>query len=690
MSKDNKKILIAAGGIGIVVAGWLGASVYVGSVAEREIRAFAAKPSSETGVRVRNLQHSSGLFSATGSFGLEVVDQCSSGEGGQRPALEVEYSLANLVLPAAPLRVTWSAKPTGELAAALAELFGPSLKLQGNGDVSYGGDFRSAMSLPELALDQGGQKLTVAPSSGSLAVGKTALAVSWGIDKLLTRGNGEAVELGKIALDVDLKNRYLGTGSSSLSIERIATSHGSAEGFRHATLVTEDGERLNAQVTESLRAASFGGETVKDLTLEMAIRNLDKRSIETISRLFGDTCGLQNMTSDEDETFRKALRTLMTQGFSFGIPRLAGTVGQGSLDGKLMIEASKSLSHSAPISLASMLKASGEVVLKGKVLDEGKLQTALGMGFTQGQDGSVKGSFEYAEGVLRTNGRIFDGSAVQASLGGADQMLNAFLDKPKLAANAAQAESLQAPAPIIADEEPEVAEAPAAAPAAAPAPVAAPPAQPAVLPVPPVSLAPVAQPGVTAANCTSARQCLLQTLGAATREDTATVFAVAARIEELGKPAPGNRVVSRKLNTEGLEALKAEDPARAAELFRKGLAENPRDVELAGNLGFALVKAGKPQEAAEVLTAALQLDPRRSSTWTPLAEALALSGRKDESQAALWVAYQWSGNREKSLAFYTDRAEKERATRPALADMYGTVLAWVAEGRKPKLAVGAG
>jgi predicted Zn-dependent protease len=121
------------------------------------------------------------------------------------------------------------------------------------------------------------------------------------------------------------------------------------------------------------------------------------------------------------------------------------------------------------------------------------------------------------------------------------------------------------------------------------------------------------------------------------------VFAVAARIEELGKPAPGNRAVSRKLNTEGLDALKAEDPARAAELFRKGLAENPRDVELAGNLGYALVKAGKPQEAAEVLTAALQLDPRRSSTWTPLAEALALSGRKDESQAALWVAYQWSG-----------------------------------------------
>ena len=178
----------------------------------------------------------------------------------------------------------------------------------------------------------------------------------------------------------------------------------------------------------------------------------------------------------------------------------------------------------------------------------------------------------------------------------------------------------------------------------------------------------------------------IQALGAAAREDAGSVFAVAARIDELGKPALGNRAIARKLNTEGLEALKADDPARAAELFRKGLAENPRDVEIAGNLGFALVKAGKAEEAVGVLTAALALDPRRSSTWTPLAEALALAGRKDESQAALWVAYQWSGNREKSLAFYSDRAEKERASRPAISELYASVLGWVTDGRRPRLA----
>lgn len=72
MGNGNKKIL-AVGGVSVVLAGWFGASMYAGSVAEREIRAFAARPSSETGVRVRNLQHNAGLLSATGSFGLEVV-----------------------------------------------------------------------------------------------------------------------------------------------------------------------------------------------------------------------------------------------------------------------------------------------------------------------------------------------------------------------------------------------------------------------------------------------------------------------------------------------------------------------------------------------------------------------------------------------------------------------------------------
>lgn len=670
MSDSNKKMIGALAGVGVALAGWAGASIYGGSAAEKEIRAIAARPSSETGVRISKLQHDGGLFSSTGSFQLEIVNQCASAIEGAAPTLELQYTLSHLILPSSATRVEWSAKPSGELATELATVFGPGLALQGKGDVSFGGNFSSVMSLPELAIDKEGNKLTISPSSGRLMIGKAALGITWNIDKLVARGHGQALELAQMALNVDLSNRYLGTGSTSFGIEKIATGYGSAEGFRHATNVTENGDRLDAQITESLRSATFSGVNAKDLSLEFAVKNLDKQSVETIGRLFGDTCGLQNITEEEGTRFRKALRTLIAQGFSVGIPKLVGTVGTGSIEGKLMLEARKG-DAGGQISLAKMLRSSGELIVKGEAITAEQKQMALAMGAAEEIPGALKASFEYSDGMLRANGRVFDGGQVQKSLRSADLALNTFINATQMAKAAPPAVPAGVPA------EPEtpapVAVAPLEAPTAAPTPVVA------AAPAAPV---PVAAP---AADCTTPRQCLPLALKAAANEDVDTVRSLATRIEGFGKPDLGNRAVSRKLNSEGLEALKADQPAAAADLFRKGLAENPRDVELAGNLGFALVKAGKAAEAVEVLTAALQLDPRRSSTWTPLAEALALAGNKDESLAALWIAFQWSGNRDKSLAFYADRAEKEQATRPALAEMYKTVLGWVSEGRRPKL-----
>jgi Flp pilus assembly protein TadD len=162
--------------------------------------------------------------------------------------------------------------------------------------------------------------------------------------------------------------------------------------------------------------------------------------------------------------------------------------------------------------------------------------------------------------------------------------------------------------------------------------------------------------------------CVAQSLAAAKATDVEALRRIASRIDALPKPDLGNKAVARQLNTAALEALKKEDFAAAVAQLRQAQKENPRDVEIAGNLGFALVKAGQPAEAQSVLQAALVLDPRRTSTWTPFAESLALGGKADDAKAALWVSFQWSGNREKSLAFYQDRAAKE--TNPLLNALY--------------------
>lgn len=134
---------------------------------------------------------------------------------------------------------------------------------------------------------------------------------------------------------------------------------------------------------------------MKDLSLEVAIRDVDKQSVETPSRLAGDTCGFQNMTVDEDQSFRKALRTLLVQGFSVGVPKLAGTIGNGSLEGRLTLEACKAASPKGPIALASMFRSTGELIVRGQALAADKKQHALALGFTQGEGWQPEGQPEH-------------------------------------------------------------------------------------------------------------------------------------------------------------------------------------------------------------------------------------------------------------------------------------------------------
>ena len=184
-------------------------------------------------------------------------------------------------------------------------------------------------------------------------------------------------------------------------------------------------------------------------------------------------------------------------------------------------------------------------------------------------------------------------------------------------------------------------------------------------------------------ECKTVGTCVEQTLAAAQDADIDLVRKIATTLDSMPKPNLGNRPIARQLNQMGIEALKRDDLPVALAKLRQALAENPRDVEVAGNLGYAMVKSGKAAEAVEVLQAAVLIDPRRTSTWIPLAEAYALAGRREDARAALWVSFQWSANREKSLAFYQDRMVREaRSPLQALyAHMVGVAQEQMSSGR---------
>ena len=733
--------------VGIVVlagGAWLGASYYAAGEFEKQVRVFAEEIGKGSGIDVTDVKHHRGFLSSDGSFKLNIKD--TAGDHSFRSLLETEviYHASHLIMPDSLGTVKWQIKPVGESGHAIMELFGENTKISGEGKVKFSQAFVSSIHIPKLAARADDSSIDISPTSGNFTWGKTNAAMDLKLDRAVFRSDTEAFELQKLGFDTKLSDRIKGIGFAKITVDKMASKDGLAEGFSFSAESSLNKDRIDTRVSKSLRSLKYQNIQARDLAVEITVNKLDASSVETLSKLINDT-GMANLTALEQAQAKTAITNIVLKGFDASITKLTGTVGKGSVEGSMRIELAPTSGEGAKqFNPTKSLKSSGQLILKGNVLDPKYKGIALMFGAAVETPDGLKASYEFADGKLSANGKNID---ISKEWEQANKMLKDWLleesstpaaivkpatpvaEAPRMTPAAPAAAAAAPPTPVTpataapapaAPVAPEATVAPAVpvAPAASPvqaasdatipttaasptAPAAATPTQaaqaatPAVVSAPAPAAAPAPAPPSAAApspatrqptaqDCENVRICASVALRAAAKEDVSEVRAVASKIDTLTKPDLGNRPVSRKLNDEGLTALKKGDTAAAVELFRKGQLENPRDVELAGNLGFALVRANRPKEAVDVLVDALVLDPRRSSTWTPLAEALALSDRGELGLAALWVSYQWSGNREKSEAFYANRVEREE--RPQLKSMYQSMLQWLA-GNKPAFKV---
>lgn len=731
----------------VVLAGgaWVGASYYAATVFEKQVRTFADEIGKDSGIDISDVKHQRGFLTSDGSFKLNIKD--TTGDQSFRPLLEtlVTYQASHLIMPSSLSTVKWEIKPAGESGKAITELFGENTKISGEGKVKFSQEYVSSIHIPKLAARQDDSSIDISPTSGNFTWGKTNAAMDLKLDRAVLRSDGEAFELQKLVFDTKLSDRIKGIGSAKITIDKMASKDGVAEGFALSAESSLNKDRIDTRVSKSLRGLKYQDIQARDLAIEIALNKLDASSVETLSKLINDT-GMSNLTALEQAQARTAITNIVLKGFDASITKLTGTVGKGTVDGSLRIELAPTPGDGAKqFNPTQSLKSSGQLTLKGNVLEPEYKGMALMFGAAVETPEGLKASYEFADGKLSANGKNID---ISKEWKQANEMLREWLlEESSPPASQAKPAAPVTVAPRATSPAPAVPAAPASAPPPPPAPAVAPPAPsvtaatapaapapvqapipapvtaipavpvapapaptPAPITTPAPTSAPVPAPAATppvqaaaptvaapqapaptpapkrptAQDCENVRICASVALRAAAKEDVSEVRAAASKIDTLPKPDLGNRPVSRKLNDEGLAALKKGDTAAAVELFKKGQLENPRDVELAGNLGFALVRANRPKEAVDVLVEALVLDPRRSSTWTPLAEALALSDRGELGLAALWVSYQWSGNREKSEAFYATRAERE--DRPQLKAMYQSMLEWLA-GNKPTFKV---
>lgn len=459
-SSNNAGLIIAAvaaGAIVLVGAVWAGASVYAGKRVQAELQQLVAESAKSKSYRLSNLNHNGGLFGGEGSVDLSLIDQCDNPNGPPYFTARVDYKVSNLVTPLSVARIEWSVAPTGEAKAAFEQIFSGQPKLEGKGKVGLTGNLSSDMNLPEMKWAGDGATVVVSPSSGTIGTGKDSLEIDWKTPKITARGNGKAIEAEGLGMQANYTSLKRGLGTMDLTLDKVGTEVGSAEGIRFATEVSEKNERLNLLVSPSVKSIKGGGKEFKDLVIEFAVTGLHAKSMEHLIELSQSSCNFRDLTPKDENELRASVRTVLFEGFSAGIRKIGGSVDGATLDGKVMVELAKTAG--GEFKLESVLKSNGLITLNGKTLKPDDKKTLLMFGIATETPEGLKSEYDFGAGVLKVHGKATDASLLIAAMESVNQGVNAFLSGKPLGRREAAPAPADAPGAMEMEEfheEPEV------------------------------------------------------------------------------------------------------------------------------------------------------------------------------------------------------------------------------------------
>ena len=423
-----KKTWVAVGAsLAVLGAGWVGASVLVGMKTQEALKGLMVQDSSlkASPWRVSQVTQERGLFQSKGQLALVLSPDCQA-QDEEDLTFQVTYTLDHWPLPSGLARFSWQLAPEGEDAQVFKSLFGSASALKGQGVVGLGGAVRSSLNLPAVAMRRSGEVLEISPTTGQFAIDGQKLALETKIDRLVVRGKGEALSIQGLAMDFEVDDLRIGTGSGSFKVAQASTTLGSLEGVELRMEAKEKGDRMDMSVTPSVRKLEAAGQTLTDLRMQWAWNGLHTESVESLIKLFDSSCGVQALTAQENKVAAQALRTLLVKGFSVGMPTLTGKTDTGRLEGSLWVEL-QAAKGSEP-SLVEQLKSNGKLEVEGSFITPDQREMAVATGFAVKQGNALSATYDYAQGLLKVNNRSMDARIFEDMLQQTDQQLRLALD----------------------------------------------------------------------------------------------------------------------------------------------------------------------------------------------------------------------------------------------------------------------
>lgn len=132
--------------------------------------------------------------------------------------------------------------------------------------------------------------------------------------------------------------------------------------------------------------------------------------------------------------------------------------------------------------------------------------------------------------------------------------------------------------------------------------------------------------------------------------------ALKQKIDALPKPERGNRSAAQKENEKGLAAISAKDYEQAKRYFLTAQQLDPRNPEIANNLGFVYLKLGDYQQAMKTLVETIKLSPGRANAWVNLGEYFAVREKTQHAVACYALTYHFSQNRDKTRLLFQEQS----------------------------------
>ena len=413
--------------IGLLVAIWLGASFYSARTTGNYMTTLPELYKQNNYMHIKTVEHHQSAFSSEGKFEIRFPNFIPLSDAAPTAlGLIVHYKISNLLLPDSAGRLEWQMTGDTAIDPVLKELFGQGPTVQGKGFISYGGQRQSSIELSELLFKDSQSTLKLTPLTGMATWNNETLKLKLKSDHLNARTENVVTDWKGMNIDINLSNRVLGLGSYVFSVDKGSSVSSTFEGMKLTKTVGLANERFNLSIVQTIKQYSFDKIKLSDVDQEFVLRDLDKDSVMSISTLLRDVKNANKLTAQEREKLSMALRNLFNKGFSFGLPRLVAKLDGDNLEGNLNIEVLKSEASDIAFSTAQRMRAAGQFTLNGKgVLDQAQQATALMLGLAVKTPEGLKSSFEFANGVIKANGKTFD---VKENLKFLDNMINAALN----------------------------------------------------------------------------------------------------------------------------------------------------------------------------------------------------------------------------------------------------------------------